>query len=830
MNFSVKAKIILTVILLSVIGLSSFGYFTFQTYKKDKLAFVYDYLTTETKAKSLLFTVATEDHEMFLGSLISQMDLKDQNKSSVVKFLEGDQKKILGVYLNSAHAEVAQKTMFESRDPDLKKSWSWQDLLSAPTGLSLIDKENGFFLLKKSVGQDGAFAAMVFRQLDLWNVLRSTGNRFNFLMNQGKIIAKNEIPLDHAHLIALKPLVSDSPGNFGLFESEIDGESYYITYSKLGANDLTLINLIRTKNVMLVEDILLKQILSFLVLMVSISMLIGSLAARWLTWHLDALTHAAREMENENFDVQISVSSKDELGTLGTAFNKMNSRIKSLLETLRIYNLELEEKVAARTKELKSLSDIQNGMLNALGQGFVIVDKNHEILPVYSKVAEEMFEVKPDAVEPSAIMGVKEEDGKAFKEFFELCFNGAVSFEDVVKLTPDSRLNNKAQRIQLDYAPITNGESQDFEYIMIVGTDKTQEYENMEKFKKEWNFSQMILKIASNRFSFKKILSESMNMLQRAQDYIKEEKDFFLRDVQRQIHTIKGSLSYFHVTEITNQCHDFETFLEEYYNEKTCSEDLKLVVLERIMQIQVAMECYIEHFENIIQFKEVDSKNIPTDDLVHFSQELARINPGLETKFREKFFKTKVAPYFEMYPSIVAELAGKMGKDVRFNLVGGDLEIPDGPWEEIFQQFIHFIRNSIDHGIERSSDRIAAGKASQGEITFEFQSLKVGTEPVLKINLKDDGQGVDWKKIAQKDSNVKTLADALERIKMGGVSSRDEVSEISGRGVGVSAIFATVETMGGAAEIISDAGKGIALQIILPFDVHSRRRGEVKAA
>jgi two-component system, chemotaxis family, sensor kinase CheA len=805
MKMSVKAKILFTMITLSVVSLSVFGYFTFSTYKDDKVAFIYDYLTSETQGKARLFTVSTEDHELFLGSVVSQLNSSAPDKmNALIHFLNGDQKKILGAYYSSPLQ--GEKILFESVDTKVRERWSLKDLDSAPVGLSLIDSKSGYFVLKKLVGED-AYAALVFRQLELWNVLGSSEGRYNYLINRDQVISKDEIPLDASELKSIGPKVEVSPGTFGLFEATIQNENYYVTYSKLGSRGLILINLIKSDKVLLVEKVLLKQIVSFLVLMVSISLLVGTIASRWLTWHLDGLTFAAQEMEKENFDVKIAVTSTDELGTLGTAFNNMSGRIKNLLETLRLYNLELEERVRARTLELQHLTDIQKGMLNALGQGFVIVDKAFKILPVYSKVAEEMFEVVPDEAAPSSIMGLSKEEGETFKEFFELVFNGAIGFEDMSKLAPDNRINSKNQRLQLNYAPITSGESNNFEYILIVGTDKTAEYENMEKFKKEWNFSQMVVKIASNRFAFKKIISESLNMLNKCQETVGNNYPFALREVQRLIHTIKGSFAYFHVLEVTHLCHEFETYLQDYYDEQSCDKDLKATVESKIAAVQVALECYIEHYDNIIHYNEVESKIIPVSELVEFSKVLRKASPELGEAFGHKFFKTKVAPYFQMYPSIVSELGTKLGKDVRFKLIGENLEIPDGPWEEIFQQFVHFIRNSVDHGIE-----------SEGEITFNFSNVKFQSEECLQVVLQDNGRGVDWEKLATKDPSITSLEDALERIKTGGLSAKDEVSETSGRGVGVSSLFHAVANYGGYSEFKSNKGQGMSIKITLPYN------------
>lgn len=817
MKLSVKAKIIAIIISVSVFGLGIFGYFTFQIFKDDKLAFLYDSLTNETEAKSTLFATATEDNGLFLSSIISGIDVKTKNSLDSAKhFLEGDQKKIVGLYYHiTEEASLAEQTVFEAKN---KHPWNWEDLKDAPMGVSIIDRKNGSFLLKKEIGKGGSFGALVFKQHDLWNILSSKQGRFNFMISKNRLIAKDKVHIEINELIAMKDRMVQSPGSSGLFEMDILGESYFVTFSKLGANDLFLVNMIQAKRVLAVQDLLLRQIVGFLVMMVFVCLLIGTVAARWLTWHLDGLTHAARELTAENFNVRVDVTSTDELGTLGTAFNQMGAKIKGLLEELRIYNLQLEKKVADRTKELQSLTDIQNGMLNALGQGFVIIDKNHQILPIYSKVAEDMFDVVPNEVAPHEIMAVDEVQGQAFREFFELYFAQAIGFDDMARIAPDLRTNSHNQRIQLSYAPIANRDTQEADYVLVIGTDKTAEYENMEKFNKEWNHSQMIQKMASNRLSLNKIITESMNMLNTCIEELLEDRDYSARTVQRLIHTIKGSFSYFYITEVTKLCHNLETDLGVFYDAVKLPEGQQQILVDRVMAILVSLECFVEHYDSIIQYREATTtKSAPALAFREFADTLRLRAPELEADFMRKFFSTEVGTFFQMYPSIVRDLCASLSKDVRFTILGKGTKIPEGPWDEIFQQFIHFVRNSMDHGIETPDARVEAGKPPQGQIVFEFALGQKNGEEVLNVTLSDDGGGVHWEKIAAKDPSVKCLEDALERIKTGGISSKDEVSETSGRGVGVSSLFSVLDKFGGTSTFESFRGEGMRITITLPL-------------
>lgn len=806
-----KLKVLSVIIALAVFSVSIFAYLTFQSYKKDKLAFVYDHLASEVQGKSRLLSVTIANFDVLLGSLIGGLPSLNHGLSeSHIKFLQ-QKNGVSAVYFHvPGKSGLEQVTLYQAGP----KGLPWQAIKNAPLGLSLVDPEEGLFHLKKTLSRDGGFASLIFKQDELGRLIHSTSGQHDLVLNLQQVGGSAKSVLSGPEYTSLNGKINQNPIPSGLFEMELEGENYLVSFSKMNFQDLVLVSMIKEKKVMLIQDVFLDQVIIFLALVTSLSLLIGTLGARWLTYHLDVLTSAAREMEQENFDIHINVTSKDELGVLGGAFNSMGAKIKGLLEELKKYNLELEAMVEARTKELKNLSDIQKGMLNSLGQGFVIIDREHKVAPIYSKVAEDMFEVVPHETVPATIMGINEEETANFKELFNLAFQQVLDFDDMVKLNPEKRTNSKNQQIALNYAPIRNGESGELDYVLVIGTDKTVEMESMERFKKEWNFSQMITKIASNRFSVNKVITEALSMLMTCKDIVESDKDFALRDVQRLVHTIKGSVSFFNIEELTHLAHDFESYLTAYYNSQKCPPEIKEPVLDRVKAIKEGIESYVDQYDSIIQFKDSSSmKPVPVKDLENFLRDLRRRNHDLALEFRAAFFKSKIGPYFQMYTGIVKDLSLKLNKEARFVLEGADVEIPDGPWDELFVQFIHCVRNSMAHGMETPQEREEAGKPREGTITFGFEIVM----EQLKITISDDGRGIDWQKMAAKDPEIKNEDDAIIRILTGGLSSQDEVSEVSGRGVGVSSVYATVQKWGGHLNIKNNYKKGMSIVISVPL-------------
>lgn len=261
MRLTLKAKILTTIISLSVLGLAVFGYVSFKTYEEDKLAFVYDYLTSETQFRSKLFNMASEDYEILLSSIISKIDLKNKGDSeTVISFLEGDQKRITGLYYHVPNEEsLKQVTMFEAQKAG---TWSWEKLHEAPFGLSMLDKNSGNFVFKKVIGQEQAYAAIVFKQFDLWNMLNSTKERFNFILAKNKIMSKGQVQIDPETLAGMKQQIAEAPGISGLLNTKLGDTAYFISFAKLG-NEMTLINMIPEKKFLLVQETFLHQVVSF---------------------------------------------------------------------------------------------------------------------------------------------------------------------------------------------------------------------------------------------------------------------------------------------------------------------------------------------------------------------------------------------------------------------------------------------------------------------------------------------------------------------------------------------------------------------------------------
>jgi len=170
---------------------------------------------------------------------------------------------------------------------------------------------------------------------------------------------------------------------------------------------------------------------------------------------------------------------------------------------------------------------------------------------------------------------------------------------------------------------------------------------------------------------------------------------------------------------------------------------------------------------------------------------------------------------------LVRDLSKKSGKEVTLEMKGEETEIDRNMVEEIYEPLVHMIRNALDHGIEMPAERVKAGKEARGTITLTAQQ-KGGN---IVIEIQDDGRGLDAAKIREKAVKVGLVApsDTIEEgalyqlIFEPGFSTKEVVTEVSGRGVGMDVVKKSIDRLRGKIDIATTAGKGSVFTFKLPL-------------
>ncbi|MEM6158997.1 chemotaxis protein CheA [Erwinia sp. P6884] len=175
---------------------------------------------------------------------------------------------------------------------------------------------------------------------------------------------------------------------------------------------------------------------------------------------------------------------------------------------------------------------------------------------------------------------------------------------------------------------------------------------------------------------------------------------------------------------------------------------------------------------------------------------------------------------FSRFPRLVRDLASKLGKEVELTLMGSSTELDKSLIERIIDPLTHLVRNSLDHGIESPEKRLAAGKHAVGNLTLSAEHQ--GGNICIEVN--DDGAGLNRERILAKAlSSGLPVSETMSDEEVGmlifapGFSTAEQVTDVSGRGVGMDVVKRNIQEMGGHVEISSKQGKGTTIRILLPL-------------
>ena len=207
-------------------------------------------------------------------------------------------------------------------------------------------------------------------------------------------------------------------------------------------------------------------------------------------------------------------------------------------------------------------------------------------------------------------------------------------------------------------------------------------------------------------------------------------------------------------------------------------------------------------------------------------ESFARRNEDLSNRLHHEVIVSRMRPLADGirgFPRLVRDLARQLGKQVRFEVRGEQTGVDRDILDKLEAPLTHLIRNSLDHGLEQPAAREAAGKPATGTIRLEARH-RAG---MLQITLTDDGRGIDVEQlrakavtrglVARQVADQLTELELLEFLFLPGFSTRDQVTEISGRGVGLDVVQSMVKSVGGSVRVATHLGRQTVFTLQLPI-------------
>lgn len=216
---------------------------------------------------------------------------------------------------------------------------------------------------------------------------------------------------------------------------------------------------------------------------------------------------------------------------------------------------------------------------------------------------------------------------------------------------------------------------------------------------------------------------------------------------------------------------------------------------------------------------------VPGLELSNFQKAAGQLNK-ITSEMQEIVMSMRMMPLtntFQKMNRTVYDISKKLGKNIEFEMVGETTEVDKNIIEHISDPLMHMVRNAVDHGIEMPDERAAAGKTEQAKITLEAKN----EGGKVWVSVKDNGKGLSRDKILQKAIDNKLIdakdagnysdKDVFQFITYPGFSTKEKVTEYSGRGVGMDVVVKNIQSVGGRLEIDSVEGEGSTMTMKIPL-------------
>ncbi len=237
--------------------------------------------------------------------------------------------------------------------------------------------------------------------------------------------------------------------------------------------------------------------------------------------------------------------------------------------------------------------------------------------------------------------------------------------------------------------------------------------------------------------------------------------------------------------------------------------------LDQLMHLMGELVVHRTHAESLVSQADVPGLSQAMQDVARSSQALQAMVMQIRM--------IPVEAVFLRFPRLVRDLSSRLEKKVDLQLSGQDTELDRTVVDALGDPLVHLVRNALDHGLESPEERVAAGKEPTG--TLEISARHAGGSVLITVS--DDGHGVDPARVARKAAERGLIAadavdsidtkGALELLFAPGFSTAEEMSDVSGRGVGMDAVRTTIRELGGEVLLQSTFGEGTTAQIRLPL-------------
>lgn len=541
---------------------------------------------------------------------------------------------------------------------------------------------------------------------------------------------------------------------------------------------------------------------------------VAALTARNLNAHIDtlrefteALAHDANRSASATIwgsrlatvivtivGLVLSVSAGMRVGQSVVALRSQNEDLAELSAKLSAANTNLEAIVAERTASLQMI-------LDNTGEGVLSVGLDGVLLPEQSKTVTKWCGKAHEGAKLWDYLGAEDEEFASNLEIaFEQIASQVFPFEVAAGQAPE-KFTLHGRCFSLGFREIL--ESGHTTKVLVLIRDITRQLESERIETEARELHKLIGNLLKDQSGFHQHLEESAGLIAS----IMECKDSLVS--KRLLHTVKGNTAILGFQRIADWIHELESRLAE---EKRLPSETELQSLEKLWTDSLSQisDYLIADLRDVVELQPSQIDELL--ELVSENELADQIHQLVEYWNFES-----IAVHLNRLAKNSVKIAERVGKELRVVVEDHGVRLPYSCLKNVWPSLIHVIRNAVDHGLESPSERIAASKPIVGTI-----KLSASTDgDLLKITISDDGQGINWDGVRQRAMSFglehhsqERLVDALFH---DGLSTSEMVTELSGRGVGLSAVRQACSQVNGTIAVESSQLAGTAFIFI--FDL-----------
>jgi two-component system chemotaxis sensor kinase CheA len=468
-----------------------------------------------------------------------------------------------------------------------------------------------------------------------------------------------------------------------------------------------------------------------------------------------------------------------------------------LTTELRELNQALERRVVERNAELHAVNRDMRLVLDQVDQGIATLNRDGTLSPQRSAVLDRWLGTY--RVDRPLHDYIAELTNAELAAWFQVTWSSLCDADLPLELALEQmpkRLETGGRTFALAFKPILiDG---DWDKMLFIMTDITADLERERAQRAQQDQLRAFEQITRDRKAFLEFFTEANAMVERLANH----SVTGMPEVRRLVHTLKGNCAQAGVSGVALFCHDLETKMEE------ADEPLSAAQRGALVDLWVPFARSVEVVAGRAATRDVvevpaDELRVAIDLLLHGAESRTALDRMRAWEFEP------VDRQLRRIGEQARALANRLGKgDLELDIEHNDVRLSPKAWSQFWSSVTHVVRNAIDHGIEPSEERVAAGKPAHGRLRLAIRAR--GAE--LTIQISDDGRGIDWDRVRERARSMglpyQTADDLHEALFHGGLSTKSAVSEISGRGVGMSAIRAVCRRMGGELTVDSTWGHG----------------------